>query len=563
MGQGIAIAALQANFPVILCDVQADMLAHAHREVERRLRRWAEKTGVSTADVDGRLAGFAWGTDLAALASVALVIEAVPERIDLKRDLFRRLDEICTPDAILATNTSSLSVTVIAAATRRPARVVGLHFFNPAPVMELVEIVCGADTSPEVVDQATAWARALGKHPTVCRDTPGFIVNRVARNFYGEALRIADEGTASTDRIDALMQHGAGFRMGPFELMDFIGIDVNYAVTQAVYDAFHGEPRYRPHGWQSRLVASGHLGRKSGRGFYTYDATGTRSPVGPLQTATAGARTLGEGAGSVNLADVAVVGNTPLAQWLRQRVAAAVGRPESACGVVFDGPWVVRDTGLLRQRLHVLQGHAGVRRARLVLVSLAGDVDVQRSLLQGVEAAVHDDTWLCVSLAGPSATEQASWLRQAQRVRGYGVTVPVGSGAAGARLAEWSCPVQARDANETVAELPETVLHQLGFDTVLIRDGAGGVLARILSMVLNEAVEVVRSGVAKSDEVDVAMRLGTNYPQGPLAWLRELGVASVWTTLNALMRDLGEDRYRPSPALKYALLAETNGIEWS
>jgi 3-hydroxybutyryl-CoA dehydrogenase len=199
-----------------------------------------------------------------------LIIEAAPEDLALKREIFASLSGLGTSDTILASNTSSLSITAIAASSMWPERVAGMHFFNPAPVMPLVEVISGSRTAPETVQAIQEVATRMGKTPVVAADMPGFIVNRVARPFYGEALKILGEGTARVQDIDEAMK-AAGFRMGPFELMDLIGIDINFAVTKSVYEAFFGEPRYRPHPIQQRMVEGGTLGRKSGRGFYSYE----------------------------------------------------------------------------------------------------------------------------------------------------------------------------------------------------------------------------------------------------------------------------------------------------
>ncbi|MBY0402269.1 MAG: 3-hydroxybutyryl-CoA dehydrogenase, partial [Cyanobacteria bacterium] len=219
-------------------------------------------------------------TDLGALSPCDLIIEAIPEVMDLKKSVFKSLDTICPPETVFASNTSSFSITALGGATQRPSQVAGLHFFNPAPLMKLVEVVYGQKTTPDVIDQLMAFAKRLGKTPVKVKDTPGFIVNRVARPFYGEALKILGEshGLASSlsesqtiETIDTILKEAGGFRMGPFELMDLIGIDINFAVTQSVYDATFQEPRYRPHPIQKRMVEAGLLGKKSGEGFYQYD----------------------------------------------------------------------------------------------------------------------------------------------------------------------------------------------------------------------------------------------------------------------------------------------------
>ncbi|MDB5098981.1 MAG: 3-hydroxyacyl-CoA dehydrogenase [Cyanobacteria bacterium RYN_339] len=278
MGAGIAQVALQHGYDVVLYDVAEPGLAKGRAGIEKQLARLVEKGKLDGDARDAALARFTTTTDLHALVAADLVIEAAPESLAVKQDLFRFLDEACRPDAVLASNTSSLSITAIAACARHPERVIGLHFFNPAPLMALVEVIAAQQSGAAALETGRQFALALGKTPVMCQDTPGFIVNRVARSFYGEALKLAGEG-APMPAIDACMRAG-GFRMGPFELMDLIGIDVNFAVTQAVYGAFFGDSRFRPHPIQQRMVAAGRLGQKSGQGFYAYPAGPT--PATPM-----------------------------------------------------------------------------------------------------------------------------------------------------------------------------------------------------------------------------------------------------------------------------------------
>lgn len=281
MGTGIAQVAAAAGHEVILADAKADAVARAHGHLTGALARLVEKGKMEPAVRDSTLAHIQFlqaplGDDLSVYGECRVVIEAVVEDLEAKRTLFRKLNAVVAPDATLATNTSSLSIGAIASATANPGRVVGIHFFNPAPVLPLVEVVPGLATDPPVVANAVQLVTSWKKTAVLASDTPGFIVNRIARPFYGEALRQLEEGVADVATIDWALRELGQFRMGPFELMDFIGNDVNYAVTRSVFEAFYYEPRYRPSLTQRRLVEAGFLGRKSGRGYYDYRSTAAR-----------------------------------------------------------------------------------------------------------------------------------------------------------------------------------------------------------------------------------------------------------------------------------------------
>jgi len=269
MGSGIAQLAAQAGHTVVLVDQSESALERSAAALAKVAARLVEKGKWSVADSERIQSAIDRTTELDSLAACNWVIEAIVEDLGVKQSLFQSLETIVAPDAVLATNTSSLSVTAIAGKLQHPERFMGLHFFNPAPLMALVEVVPALQTDAAHVDRAKTMMDAWGKSPVVTKDTPGFIVNRVARPFYGEALRIFEEGLASRETIDAAMRN-AGFRMGPFELMDLIGNDVNYAVSCSVFEAFYNDPRYRPSLIQKQHVDAGWLGRKSGKGYYTY-----------------------------------------------------------------------------------------------------------------------------------------------------------------------------------------------------------------------------------------------------------------------------------------------------
>lgn len=271
MGGGIAQVAALAGFDVLLHDVSGDALKASMERIKGDLRKSVQTGRATASDATGALTRIRPRREFNDLGAADVVIEAAVEDLEVKKEIFRALDQIVAPRAILATNTSSLSITSIGSLTKTPESVVGMHFFNPPAQMKLVEIVRGSQTSDETVRTVHEMALAMGKTPVFCSDTPGFIVNRVARPFYGEALRLLGEGTATAEEIDRIARLSGGFRMGPFELMDMIGIDVNYAVTKSVYEQFFQEPRFRPHPIQRRMVEAGTLGRKTGQGFYRYE----------------------------------------------------------------------------------------------------------------------------------------------------------------------------------------------------------------------------------------------------------------------------------------------------
>lgn len=270
MGAGIAQVAILCGFQVLLYDAVGAALAKGQSRIAQSLSRAVGKGQVQADAAEEALRRLSAITQLTEVRGAEFIVEAAREDLALKQRLFTELDGVTDPGAILATNTSSLSITAIAGATRRPERVVGMHFFNPVPAMALVEIVAGPRTEPAVVEETMALARRLGKTPVRAKDSPGFIVNRIARHFSLEALRILGEGRIAHDHIDRVMKGAGRFRMGPFELMDLIGIDVNFAVSRSVFEAFFHDPRFRPHPIQQRMVESGLLGRKTGRGFYEY-----------------------------------------------------------------------------------------------------------------------------------------------------------------------------------------------------------------------------------------------------------------------------------------------------
>ncbi|HCP55439.1 MULTISPECIES: 3-hydroxyacyl-CoA dehydrogenase PaaH [Pseudomonas] len=358
MGAGIAQVAAQAGHAVMLFDMREGAAAEAISSIDRQLAKRVEKGKLDAQTRTAVVARLQPAASIEALADAHLVIEAIVENLEVKRALFSQLETLCSADCILASNTSSLSVTALAAGMQHPQRIVGMHFFNPAPVMALVEVVSGLATDPAIAQCIHRTAAAWGKKPVHTRSTPGFIVNRVARPFYAENLRALQEGAASCATLDALMREAGAFRMGAFELTDLIGHDVNYAVTCSVFNAYYNDMRFQPSLMQKDLVDAGHLGRKSGQGFYSYAADAAK-PLADELTA------------STHVDTCVVEGSLGAAQGLIERIKAAgikvIERDGSGLLRVGDAVVALSDGRMAAERSQQ-DGHRN-----LVLLDLAKD----------------------------------------------------------------------------------------------------------------------------------------------------------------------------------------------
>lgn len=479
MGQGIAQVALVAGHRVRLYDTAPGRAGQAAGSIARRLDRLVEKGRISAAERDAAAGRLSPAVDLAELSDAALVIEAILEQLPAKQELFTALEDIVAADCLLATNTSSLSVTAVAGRLRHPGRCVGLHFFNPAPLLPLVEVISGFATDETAATTAYDTAAAWGKKPVRCADTPGFLVNRIARPFYAEALRAYEERTADPATIDAVLRDGTGFKMGPFELTDLIGQDVNEAVTHSVWNAFFQDPKFTPSLAQRRLVESGLHGRKAGRGWFDY-SEGARRP----EPRTAGPC---PAPGSV----VLHAGLPGPAAVLRELIEEA-GIKVTEEGTPY-GP-----EGFLR-----LPG--GARLAPT----------------DGRPATSRDDgRYLCFDLSLD--------YRAATRI------------------------ALAASAQASEADLAEAVglFQALGKQVSVIDDVPGMIAARTIAMIIDFAVDAAARGVATPEDIDTAMRLGVNYPGGPMEWAERLGARWVWDLLDAMYHHNAGGRYVPSWALR-------------
>ena len=270
MGSGIAQVFAQSGHSVVLYDTNKEALDRSKQNLAKTFEKLVAKEKYTAEKAQEIQNNIEYADSLTAFSSIDLMIEAIIENLDIKKSVFKQVEEIVSDECILASNTSSLSIASIASACSKPERVIGIHFFNPAPLMALVEIIPAVQTREGLADEEKELIQSVGKLPVITKDTPGFIVNRVARPFYSESIRLLEEGVADAETIDFAMTSVGGFRMGPFELMDFIGHDVNYRVTESVFESFFYDPRFKPSFSQKRLFEAGYYGRKSGRGFYNY-----------------------------------------------------------------------------------------------------------------------------------------------------------------------------------------------------------------------------------------------------------------------------------------------------
>jgi len=340
MGAGIAQVAAQAGHGVLLYDTRSGAAEQAIGNIDKQLAKRVAAGKLAPEQHAACIARLQPCDSLEGLADCGLIIEAIVENLAVKRELFAALEALCRPDCILASNTSSLSITTLAAELQRPERMAGLHFFNPAPVMALVEVVSGLATAASVAASLYATAKAWGKKPVHTRSTPGFIVNRVARPFYAESLRLLQEGAADCASLDALMRDAGGFRMGAFELTDLIGHDVNYAVTCSVFDAYYHDMRFQPSLLQKELVDAGRLGRKSGQGFYDYREGAVKAAPARLTSSSPVEPVVAEGVGALL---------KPLLQRFEARGITVIQRPGSGLLRIGDATLALSDGRLAAQ----------------------------------------------------------------------------------------------------------------------------------------------------------------------------------------------------------------------
>jgi 3-hydroxybutyryl-CoA dehydrogenase len=518
MGAGIAQLAARSGARTLLYDPFPEALARGIASAEDGLRKEMVKGKLSEEDAAAASERLQPVEDMAALAPCELVIEAAPERLELKHEMYAKLSEIVSEQCVLATNTSSLLVTAIATGASHPERVVGMHFFNPAPLMALLEVIAGVQSSPEVLALAQATGEAMGKTVILAKDGPGFIVNRCNRPFGLEALRLLQEQIADVETIDRICRLEGGFRMGPFELMDLVGVETGFEISQSFYAQSFGEPRWRPSMIAARYVAAGLYGRKSGRGYYDY-GDGRHRAEDPPAPAPAAPPGNGEGV-------VVISGSSVLAEELRDAASAAgyeVRSPHAPTGGVLPALVLDCDSAPALQ-----QSQASSQEGR----------PDRRGMAQPQRGA---RVVLC-------ASGSLSTLDPGGSAVGFHVLPPLASaGLVELTRSESSSPVAAARA--------ERFFGALGKHVAWVGDAPGLVLGRMYCQVINESAFALGEGVGSAEDIDTGMKLGLSHPHGPFEWADEIGLDHVLAVLTALCDEYREERYRPAPALRRLVAA--------
>lgn len=472
MGRGIVQVAVAGGINVLMMDTRAGAAEEARDFVARMLQRAAEKGSISQNDAAAAVARIKIVNALADFKPCHMVIEVVVENLDVKRQVFGELEGIVAPDCILATNTSSLSVTTIAAKLKTPQRFAGFHFFNPVPLMRLVEVISGLQTEEWVCEALAAVGKRMTREPVRCTDAPGFLVNQVGRGFTLEASHLVHEGVAGFADVDRVMRDVGGFRMGPFELMDLTGLDVTQPASELIYNQFFHEPRYRPNLIMRARYEAGVLGRKTKKGFYNYDAD-----MKPITTPEA---------------------------------PAPNARPDSVWVSSAEPAGHAALVELLKKLGATVEGGAKPSAKALCLVTPIGDDTTACAIAQGLD---------------PKRTVAVDTLFPLVKRRTI-MTTPI--------------------TDPAYRDAAHGLLAADGVPVTVCRDSPGFIAQRIIAMIVNIGCSVAQSRTAAPADIDKAVTLGLNYPNGPLKFADVLGVDRIHQVLTAMYRIYGDPRYRPN-----------------
>jgi 3-hydroxybutyryl-CoA dehydrogenase len=560
MGSGISEVVARAGYTVVFREIDNAAVESGLARIRHSMDRAVDKGKIPEKDRDDALSRITGTTSYDPLKGCDLVIEAVPEKLEIKQDLFRALDALLPDHTILATNTSSLPVIEMAVQTGRPGRVIGLHFFNPAPVMDLVELVKTVVTDPDVLEATSAFAQALGKTPVVCQDRAGFIANLLLFPYLNNAVRMLESGFATREDIDASMQFGTGHPMGPLALLDLIGLDSAYEILDAMYRQFR-ETLYAPAPLIKQLVTASFLGRKTGRGFYEYE-----EPDSPRlkeaghhrreTSASAAAHVkkigiLGSGTMANGIAEVVAKAGYAVVLRARstQRASESAAKIEKSLGKAVDKGKMTQDQfDATRSLLETTTEMDAFADCDLVIEAIAEDLDVKIDHFRRLDAIAPAHAVLASTTSSLPVVALAAATERPGQVIGMHFFNP----AQVMRLVEVVRTV--RTSDET-ADTVAAVTAKVGKHAVHCSDRAGFIVNALLFPYLNDAVKMLEAGYATAEDIDSAMKLGCGHPMGPFALLDIVGLDVSLQIINSLYGEFREPGYAPAPLLEHLVHA--------
>lgn len=564
MGSGICETVAGHGLDVHFVEIDAENVELGHERIRGALERQVARGRIAADRREEILDRISGGTDLDALADCDFVVEAIPEDLERKQEVFAKIDAVTRDDAIVATNTSSLPVMDIAVHTRRPNRVLGFHFFNPAPVMELIELVRTVVTDEAALNSAREFAEAIGKSPVVCGDRRGFIANQLLFPYLNQAAGMVETGYATKEDIDAAMRLGAGLPMGPIALMDLVGLDTMVAIMDAIHEQF-GDPRFAPRPILRQLVSAGYTGRKAGRGFYTYEEPGSsvvggggseRPPADPDRVASwSRVGILGTGTMATGITEVCARSGYDVVVRGRSREKAervAAGVSKSLQRLVDKERLGEEAMVEALANVHPTPYLDDLGDCDIVIEAVAEDLAVKQGLFAELGPLLDDGAVLATTTSSLSVIECAMATDQPEQVLGLHFFNP----APIMGLVEIAPTVRTAAA---VVERARAFVADVGKSGVLCDDRAGFIVNALLFPYLNDAVRMLSSHYATVEEIDTAMRLGCNYPLGPFELMDIVGLDVTLAIIEALHEEFREPSYEPDPLLRHLVATEFLG----
>ncbi|MFE9204965.1 3-hydroxyacyl-CoA dehydrogenase family protein [Micromonospora sp. NPDC007230] len=564
MGAGIVEVFARNGIDVVAVEISAAALERGRATLTGSTDRAVAKGKLAEADRDALLSRVDFQVGLGALHSVDLVIEAVPEHLDLKQRIFAELDRVCKPEAILATNTSSLSVTEISVATTRPNQVIGIHFFNPAPIMKLVEVVRTVVTSADVVADVEALCTRLGKVDVTINDRAGFIANALLFGYLNHAVSLFEARYASREDIDAAMKLGCGLPMGPLALMDLIGLDTAYEILDTMYRRGGRDRRHAPVPLIKQMVTAGLLGRKSGRGFYTYERPGSPKVVPDEQTPVATKSSLADGARAI--AKVGIVGSGTMATGIIEVFAKAgyevisVTRGAEKSAKVCEAVKTSLNKGVVRGKLSETDRDAALGRVTwsatldhladvdLVVEAVVEELSVKKALFASLDEICKPGVVLATTTSSLPVIDVAMATQRPADVIGLHFFNP-------APIMPLVEIVRTIRTSAETAATARAVCAVLGKTGVVCGDRSGFIVNALLFPYLNDAVKMLEASYSTADDIDHAMKLGCGYPMGPFELLDVVGLDVALAIQRELYLELREPGFAPAPLLEHLVTA--------